>query len=268
MKCKGVIYSAILLLGSLALLGFLESCGGGGSGGGSTATRGVITGFGSVFVDGVEFTTDGGTHRVLRDDGEDHTGVSDSDVLRKGMVVTVHHGEDDHDATEIEYEDNVEGPVRSLNLLDNTFEVLGQKVRFDSTTEVEFEGNFSTAIGNGDIVEISGLTDVSTGVIHATYIEVSPPGSKSEFEIKGYVSARSGSDNTFRIGPIPGTDTVTVDFTFARLEDLPGGVADGAFVEVKTVSEAAGDFPNAVIGATEVSGEEDIGHSEDVDDDD
>ena len=264
MRSKVSIVTVITAIAALAIPVLQISCGGGGGGGGSTATRGVITGFGSVYVNGVEFTTGSDTHRMLLDTGEDHTGGHDSDVLRTGMVVTVHHEEGDHHATEIEYEDDLEGPVQFLNAVDNTFEVLGQKVAWDTGTTVEFQGNFATAIDNGDIVEVSGLTD-STRVIHATYIEVSPPGSKSEFEIKGYVSELSINDNTFRLGPLPLPDmgTVTVDFSSARFDDLPGGVADGKFVEVETVSPASGRFDEAVITATEVEGKEDIGHDDD-----
>ncbi|HQT98043.1 MAG TPA: DUF5666 domain-containing protein, partial [Thermodesulfobacteriota bacterium] len=117
-------------------------------------------------------------------------------------------------------------------------------------------------IDNGFVVEVSGLT-ASDNVIDATYIDVKT-GESGEYEIKGYVFS-VGADNTFRLGPLPGVSTVTVDITGATLHDIPGGVlAAGQFVEVKTGSVAAGRFPNATIQATEVEGKEDIGHSEDV----
>ena len=256
---KRMYMLAVAAVAALALAG----CGGGGSGstgGVSPATRGPITGFGSVWVNGVEFQTDSATHRMMLDTGDDHLGgVQDCTVFRVGMIVTVRHEDGDDHATGIEYEDNIEGPVQHLNLTDNTFEVLGQKVRFSGTTNVEHG-----PIDNGFLVEVSGLTG-SDGVIDATYIDVKTGGS-GEFEIKGYVFS-VGADNTFRLGPLPGVSTVTVDIAGAILHDLPGGVlAAGQFVEVKTLSTATGRFPNAMIRATEVEGKEDIGHSEDRED--
>jgi len=114
------------------------------------------------------------------------------------------------------------------------------------------------------VVEVSGLT-ASDDVIDATYIEVKT-GDPGEYEIKGYVYS-VGIDNTFRLGPLPGVSTVTVDITGATLEDIPGGVlAAGQFVEVKTGSAAAGRFPDATIYATEVDGKEEIWHSENLSD--
>ncbi|MFA6148417.1 MAG: DUF5666 domain-containing protein [bacterium] len=238
----------------------LAGCGGGGSGSSGTAspaTRGKITGFGSVWVNGIEFQTGSMTHRKMLDSGEDHMGgIQDCTVFRVGMVVTVHHKEGDDHATDIEYEDNLKGPVQFLNTTDNTFEVLGQKVRFSGSTNVEHG-----PIADGDVVEVSGLTAVDD-VIDATYIDVKTGGS-GEYEIKGYVFS-VGADNTFRFGPLPGISTVTVDIAGASLHDLPGGaLAAGQFVEVKTGSPATGRFPNATIQATEVEGKQDIGHSED-----
>ena len=69
---------------SLAIAGVigLTACGGGGSGSdsstattGSMITSGVVTGFGSVFVDGVEFETDSSSFSL--DDGDD--GIEDED---------------------------------------------------------------------------------------------------------------------------------------------------------------------------------------------
>ncbi len=235
----------------------LVGCGGSGTGGLSSTTRGPITGFGSVWVNGIEFHTGSATHRRMLDTAEDYTGaIQDCTVLGVGMIVTVQHGDGDDNATEIEYEDNLQGPVQYLNLTDNTFEVLGQKVRYSGTTNIK-----NGPIDNGSVVEVSGLT-ASDNVIDATYVEVKA-GGHDEYEIKGYVYS-VGMDNTFRLGPLPGVSTVTVDITGVTPHDIPGGIlAAGKFVEVKTRSTATGRFPNATIQATEVEGKEDIGHSED-----
>ncbi len=78
------------------------------------------------------------------------------------------------------------------------------------------------------------MTD-SSGVIHATFIELkkSSPSAGDEIELKGTIA--SGSTNTvaktFRIGGL------IVDYGSgpAQLKDFPaGGIADGLFVEVKS----------------------------------
>lgn len=70
LKCSAV---------SFIIAGFvgLTACGSGGSSGGgisggSVTTSGVITGFGSVFVDGVEFETNTSSYSL--DDGDDGPG--------------------------------------------------------------------------------------------------------------------------------------------------------------------------------------------------
>lgn len=254
---QGTKRTYMLAIAAVAAL-VLAGCSGGGAGGTSPTTRGPITGFGSVWVNGVEFQTGSATHRRMLDTAEDHMGaIQDCTVLSVGMVVTVHHGDGDDNATEIEYEDDLQGPVQYLDTTDNTFEVLGQKVRYSGTTNIK-----NGPIDNGFVVEVSGLT-ASDNVIDATYIDVKMMGGSGEFEIKGYVFS-VGTDNTFRLGPLPGVSTVTVDITGVTLHDIPGGVlAAGQFVEVKTGSAATGRFPNATIQATEVEGKEDIGQSED-----
>ncbi|MCL5965962.1 MAG: DUF5666 domain-containing protein [Deltaproteobacteria bacterium] len=239
----------------------LAACGGGGAGTGTTTTRGPITGFGSVFVNGIEFQTGAQTHRRMLDEGPGDAPGHDNEVFRVGMVVTVHHGPDDDNATEIEYEDNLEGPVESVNAVDNSFQALGQKVVYDNTTHFEFSGD--ATLSPGAIVEVSGLPDVN-GVIHATYIEVMPAGSRTTFEIKGFLGGLPTADNTFRLGPSSGVGTVTVDYMGAMMEDMPaGGLANGLFVEIETNAPATGTFPNAVIRATKVDMENEIGQSGD-----
>jgi hypothetical protein len=253
---RDVLFLLLLFAVSVSLV----ACSGGGSGTSSSpTTRGPITGFGSVWVKGVEFQTGSATHRRMLDTGMEYSGgVQDCTVFSVGMIVTVHHEDGDDNATEIEYEDNLKGPVQYLNTTDNTFEALGQKVRYSGTTNIKGQ------IDNGVVVEVSGLT-ASDNVIDATYIEVKKGGS-GEFEIKGFVFS-VGTDNTFRLGPLPGVSTVTVNITGATLHEVPGGVlAVGQFVEVKTLSEATGRFPNATIKATEVEGKGDIGQHEDHND--
>ena len=128
-RCK--VFFAFTLL-SIVITG----CGGGGGGGsvagggigGTGITNGTVTGFGSVFVNGVEFETSGSSFDV---DDDPAAVEGDLDI---GMVVTV-VGVVNSDgvtgtATSIKYDDEVEGPiaanpVEDADMLTKTFVVLG-----------------------------------------------------------------------------------------------------------------------------------------------
>ena len=242
----------------LAAAFLFAACGGGSSGGSSssTSTRGTITGFGSVFVDGHEFRTSTGTHRKNLDEGMNDMSGHDNEVFRIGMVVTVIH--DGDDASEIEYENELEGPIADLDNVLKRFTVLGQPVAYDNVMTFEPHG---MTPANGMVVEVSGTVD-STGLLHASFIETKP--GMMSFEIKGYVSSLDNNLKTFKLGLVPGAAaaTITVDYSSASLSDLPGGaLSNGLFVEVKTTATGlvGGKLP-----ATSVEGHEDIGHSDDM----
>ena len=147
------------------------SCGIGGSefaGGGTGGTgisTGSISGFGSVVMNGAHFRTDNNvapgfkTKKVLN--GKDNTGRADRDVFAVGMVVTVRHGVADNNALEIEYRDNLRGPVaKVLPGVDNVVEILGQTVVVDNAAVF-------ASLRQNDVVEVSGYAD-NAGRIRAT----------------------------------------------------------------------------------------------------
>ena len=119
----------------------LVACGGGDSGsitgiGGSGFTSsGSVTGFGSVFVNGVEFETSSTVFDI------DDSGSGSQDDLAIGMVVKVNGSINDDGvtgtATSISFDDELQGPVTSLSIPDadgikRTFIVLGTTVIIDS----------------------------------------------------------------------------------------------------------------------------------------
>ena len=134
--------------------------GGGGIGGtGVVAARGPITGFGSIWVNGIRFDVSGA---IVTVEGKD---ASDAD-LRLGMVVSV-SGLAAVDgsvvADLVEYADSLEGPIDSI--AGGEIRVLGQTVLVTGGTEVR-----GGPLEPGNVIEVSGLTD-ATGTIHATYVE-------------------------------------------------------------------------------------------------
>jgi len=228
------------LFASVALL-IMVSCGGGGSDvagggiGGTGVSQGPITGFGSVFVNGIEFHTTGTEIEI-----EDILQRPESE-LRTGMVVKIEWEKDssgtNYTAKRIVYSDDVQGRVSGL--AGSTFTVLGRTVTVTSLTV--FDGGLTDSLGanplaDNDIVEVSGLIGAN-GNIQATRIELKDPLSVSEFELKGVVSGFSGSQ--FNIG------TVAVNYS-----GIPAGLGNGACVEVK------GDLntvaPNGPLSPTEI----------------
>lgn len=230
---------AATLLFSLPLLS-LSGCGGavvglvaGGGIGGTGFTTGAIIAFGSVIVNGVEFQTNDNTIRKRLDDGPGDISGLDNEVFHVGMVVRVHHAAGDNTALQIDFQDDLEGPVANLDDGAGTFTVLGQPVAFDNATNFLFEPGATFA--DNAVVEVSGLYDAA-GLLHATFIKVEPAG-KTEFEIKGFVSGLDNQAQTFGLGPAPGVATVSVSYAGVQPGDLPAaGLANNLFVEVKTAS--------------------------------
>ena len=204
----------------------------GGGIGGTGITSGTITGFGSVFVNGVEFETDGSSFDV-----DDNIGT-DQDVLGLGMVVTV-TGSINPDgvtgtALSILYDDEVEGPiaddpVEDADRVTKTFTVLGITVVVDRNTTVFSGTDYDyDSLAMDNIVEVSGFFD-GTGALQATRLEKTGQLTLglSGVEMRGTVRAFNGTD-TFLL------DGITVMFDGSTdLSEVPGGVIDGGqFVEV------------------------------------
>jgi len=230
-----------LLIGVLllTLVSFtFSTCGGSGTdlaGGGSSGTgvsTGSITGFGSVLMNGMEFLTDGnvapGFVTMKTFMGMDNSSMMDRDLFRVGMVVTLHHGPNDNNASRIEYQNNLQGPIAAKNP-GNTVTVLGQTVVVDNASVF-------ASLNLNEIVEVSGFVD-SAGRIRASYIATVPCSmmmmgcTASAFEVKGYVSGLSPSG--FRLGPLPDGTGTTVAISYAT-PALSAGLADRMYVQVVT----------------------------------
>lgn len=224
------------------------ACGGGG-GGGSTAgidrlgiSSGTITGFGSIFVNGVEWRTSGAGISV--DDGPG----TEAD-LRLGQVVTVRGTLDANGAggraESIDFDNEVEGPIASIDAAAASFVVLGQVVLTspDTVFDDSIVGGFA-GLAVGDEVEVSGYRDAA-GAIRATRVEQHDAG--DDFEVKGVVSGLDPVAKTFLLG------SLVVNYAGAVLEDFGSDtLGNGDFVEVE------GDFAGGVLVADKVEREDEI----------
>jgi len=223
-----------MLLTTIAFI--ITSCGGGGSGGGgSTAgggvsgtgrSTGVITGFGSIFVNGIEFET---TSAAMNVNGDENATESD---LKIGMKVNVEGV--NNVASLVEYEPEVIGQVSNKGV---SFDVLGQTVKVNTQTKYCFDDEqinctFSFAdLSNDDFVEVSGYFD-STGNIIATLVkkEDQDPG---QYQVKGFVSGLDTINKTFSL------NNLAVDYSGIS---NPPGIAEGVLVEVKGTLNAPNEL--------------------------
>jgi len=230
MSPKGQTVRLLVGVLLLVLASFtFSTCGGTGidlAGGGVSGTgvsTGSIASFGSVEICGVHYLTDNNTIKMSH--GMNHSSEMDHILYHVGMVVTIHHGLNDNNALEIEYQDNLQGPIAAKNSgAENTVTILGQTV-------VVSDAGLFASLNLSDIVEVSGFVD-SAGRIRATYIEQKSEAFHhgDEIEVKGFVSGLSSSG--FRLGPLPGGTVTTVTVSFAPA--VGAGLADGMYVQVVT----------------------------------
>jgi hypothetical protein len=232
----------VFLLCSLAVTCLVfAGCGGSGGGGGSLAGGGIggtgitasgaITGFGSIFVNGIEFETVDASRDV---DGEISVsdGTDDDTVLGIGMVVTVDGTLNDDGVTgtakTIQYDPTVQGPVQgpivNVDPLTRSFTVMGISVTVQKFNTTFSNVTFDTLQPN-DWVDVSGFFDAN-GVLQATRIERTD---SREIVVKGTVTGLAGTAFTLEVDQA--ASTYTVDTAAAVLPD--GGLADNQYVEVK-----------------------------------
>jgi len=230
------------IAGAIAVVLGLSACGGGGSGStsdatsASTATVGTITGFGSVFVNGVEYETTGTSITI------DGVPASESD-LAVGMVAELDGSASGSTgvAVSINVADELEGVVQSNSIPSGgtigTMVIMGQTVTIDANTL--FESKVATIpaidqVSGGNIVEVNGYSDGNGNVI-ATRVEVKAVDMSSygdSIEVKGVISNLDTVAQTFDLGGL------TVDYSGAILDSIV--LADGLYVEVKSNTAPGG----------------------------
>lgn len=212
---------------SAALLALgLAACGGGGvdtggTGASSGYASGPITGFGSVVVGGVRF--DDSTADVRDLDGTRRT----RDELRLGMTVEIDSGAIRSDGTatasRIRFESELQGLVGTVNLLDGSFTLLGQRVTVDATTvfDERLAGGLA-GLATGQAVEVYAVFDPAAQRYRATRVE---PAGLAVLRLRGPVAAVDTVAQTLRVG--------SVTYGYAGASNIPAGLAAGQFVRLR-----------------------------------
>ena len=196
-------------------------------------SSGAVTGFGSVFVNGVRFETSSATFTI---NGRPGTQAD----LRVGHVVKVHghrDGAGNSTADRIEFDDLVKGPVTSVDAAAGTLVVLGQTVLVDADTSFDDNspGAALAGLAAGDIVEVSGMRRAD-GDILATRIEAKPAG--TIFEVTGVASAVDTAAHKLNVSAL------VVDYSAATVQNFPSGQPrNGDLIEARGSSvNAAGEL--------------------------
>ena len=222
---------------STALL--LAACGGGGSSGGSassspaaaqagTATSsGTVTGFGSVFVDGVRIDDRNVIAGVEQEDG----GIMNAE-LKIGQHVDVEY-DDNLVAKLIRITSEVTGKVQSVDTVKGTLSVLGQTIVINTDAAAGpvtvFDAPYTglADVKAGDTIEVNGLikTDAAGNVtLQATRIEKEAPAAFQR--LRGHVTDLSTTANTFKVGGL------LVSYANASVKPSAAALANGADVVV------------------------------------
>ena len=251
MKSK-CIFSLIM---SLPL--WLAGCGGGGGGGtdsvsastsGGTVgiSSGTITGFGSVFVNGVKFNTDNAS--IFRGDDQ----LNDVRELEIGMIVRVEGSIDDRVASSVRFEEDVKGPADGPASGDS-FSVMGQTVITDAGTV--FNNTSLDGIAAGAILEISGLRNANDDILARFVERKTNPADVNRHSVTGNVRGLDTTSLTFRI------DDLIVSYGTANVNDFSSGnPAEGQLVEVKDDGKAYA--PGSLsLTATEVEPQNRLGNA-------
>ena len=219
---------------------------GGGSGGGSGDTGdtgfgisgsgkavGVITQFGSIFVNGVKYDT---SNAVIVVNGV----IATEDDLGVGMVVFIQGTVNEDGVTGVAdvviVDDNLKGPISEITsatdesgaLLDaRQITVLGIDVVIERTGTV-FEDTTFESLSAGDFVEVYGFAE-SGNNIRATRVERENfVAGVTKVEVYGAVNALDTTAETFLLG------NYTVNYSAAIFDDIDESTfADGSLVEVK-----------------------------------
>jgi hypothetical protein len=219
------------LLAAMAML--LASCGGGVGTGGTGSFSGAgsysmapVSGFGSIFVGGVEF--DDARAAILDDDGGALAGGRAA--IRLGMVVEVQGGEVTPGpvapaavASKVQLARLVVGTVASVDNAAGRLTVLGQALQTNSSTV--FDPALQRGLAGlrvGDTVSAHALPDAAGNAV-ATRIEPADPG--ETWRLRGFAAAVDAQARRFTVG------SATLDYASAA--NLPPDLASGQFVHVK-----------------------------------
>ena len=177
---------------------------------------GVVGGFGSIYVNGVRYSTD--TAEFVNDDNESL--INGEQHLEVGHYVWIEGTINDDGATGVAnvviYDVNLKGAVSIIDPPNRSFTVLGRTVKINRDTI--FDNDFAIAelsgLTVGENVEVSGF-DQPDGSLLATRIELQNLSAPAELKVEGIVTQVNLLNRTLLIG------TQAIDFSNAVINFSP-----------------------------------------------
>jgi hypothetical protein len=225
-----LILAGSLIIGCGGGVDDLASSGGGvgGSGvdgggtGGTGISSGSVTAIGSVHVNGVRYDTrDAEIFVEGQSVGSGNFAVTDN--LKVGMVVRVEgdiETETDGTAQRVYFNDDLRGPVTSIDSLPTAITVLNKEVVILDYTRID--GPDLGALALDDWVQVSGFEDAD-GRIRASFITGSDPAEKAS--LRGIITGLNTVHNEFQMNGI------TIDYHTAEFSGFTEPT-DGLWVKV------------------------------------
>ncbi|HWI11192.1 MAG TPA: DUF5666 domain-containing protein, partial [Burkholderiaceae bacterium] len=192
-----------------------------------------VSGFGSIFVGGVEF--DDSRAAVFDDDGVALR--AGGTPMRLGMITEVEGGAVSAGpagptavASAVHIARLAVGPAANVDIAGHTLTVLGQTLQVNGSTVFDpaLHGGLA-GLHAGDMVSVHALADAAGRPV-ATRIE--PAASGEAWRLRGFVSATNAQAKRFTIG------TATLDYGTAS--NIPTDLADQQFVQVRLAGAGAG----------------------------
>jgi hypothetical protein len=206
------------------------------------SSTGVITGFGSVYVDGVRYITDNADIKINGNSG------SDVSLLKVGMQVTIASSDDNSEtpeASRVTYESEVEGMVSSIDRDNQTIIVAGTLISYNNLTHfIDItEANLSVT----QRIEVNGYLRQDNSYL-ATMIKLDADTSNDRAEYtRGLIEQLNTTNRTFRLNQL------IIDYNTASIE---GELSNGALVKVE------GALTNETIVASHIEAEMFDGNSD------
>lgn len=229
--------------------------------GSKVSSSGVITGFGSIYVNGVRYDT---ASAEVEFEGK---GRMSEDDLRLGMRVEIEAAQEGEGrrATRVVFDEDLKGPVSTVtpNAEDptlGTLVVLSQSVTVDANTvlgsgvtDANMDGRIDLNDLNSSegrvVVEVSGFpTDAGFIATRLERLNGGDDSDENEAEVKGVVAELDTANGTFMVRGLE------VHYDLTALEDdlEEGQLSEGWFVEVEGEVQADGSLQ-----ATKIEREDD-----------
>src|SRR6202048_245111 len=245
----------------LAAAAALVACGGGSGMSGTTPSgsapvmaTGTITGFGSIYVNGVHFKT---TSATIRKNGQ----VVAQSALKVGEIARIKGSKNDSDGTgnaeSVDVDESVVGPIATIDTTLNTLTMLGQTVKIDGGTSfrADIKPADITGLKMNDFVEVSGLI-AADGSITAT--RIGRDASAGTLQVLGTLASVDTVAHTFKINALIVNYSNLTGFT-------SGQPANGDLVEVQgTTFDSATTTLTATRVDKQMSDEEQAGDHRDM----